>query len=98
MSVQLVQRRIQDGNIRLNRRLSKPSLGRTLAHTFKVTLRGFDIALKYTDLIALPVQLKYAFFLQFHSFQQFFFLLFPHLIGSANDCYESAESRWPTCF
>ena len=71
-------------DIRLNRQTLKPGMGRTLAHRLKVTLGGFNVALQYANLVALLVQLKHVFFLPFNRFQQFFFLVFTHLIGSTD--------------
>src|SRR5690242_17864534 len=58
-------------------------LGRTLAHTLEAALRGLDIPLENTDVIALPVEFKHAFLLDIHGFEQFFFLMLADLIRSA---------------
>ena len=60
----------------------KAGLGRTLAYTLEVALRRLDIPLENADLIALPVELKHAFLLDLHGFEQFFFFLLADLVRS----------------
>jgi hypothetical protein len=68
---------IKYGDICLDRETLKFGMSGTLTDSLVVTLGSFNVALQDTDLVALPVQLEYVFFMSFNRVQQLLLLRWP---------------------